>query len=130
MIFFMSSQSGDESAVSSNIAADLIYRLYVLAAGNGEVMNETDFMMRFVSIIRQMAHFVEFMILGILTVMTFKEYSFKKTICAAIIFCILYAISDEVHQLFVPNRYCSIEDMLIDTAGSITGIFLYHLFRR
>ena len=37
---------------------------------------------------------------------------------------LLYAISDEVHQSFVPTREASAVDVLIDCAGAAAGIFV------
>jgi VanZ family protein len=48
----------------------------------------------------------------------------KKLILLALIIAVIYAISDEVHQLFVPGRYCAISDILTDSAG----IFFAGLF--
>ena len=36
----------------------------------------------------------------------------------------IYAISDEVHQLFVEGRSCEVRDMLIDSAGVAAGVLL------
>ena len=40
-------------------------------------------------------------------------------------FCILYAASDEFHQLFVPGRAGLITDVCIDSAGALLGILLF-----
>ena len=40
-------------------------------------------------------------------------------------FCILYAASDEFHQLFVPGSAGLITDVCIDSAGALLGIFLF-----
>jgi VanZ family protein len=34
----------------------------------------------------------------------------------------LYAISDELHQLFVPGRSASLKDVLIDTLAALIGV--------
>jgi len=79
-------------------------------------------------IIRKIAHFTEYFILGILTQNMIRNYN-KKTYISIII-CILYAISDELHQLLTPGRSCQILDILIDSSGSILGIYLlYVLFK-
>ena len=39
----------------------------------------------------------------------------------------IYAITDEIHQYFVPNRCCSLWDILIDSSGALFGVFLCHL---
>ena len=41
-----------------------------------------------------------------------------------IIICSIYGASDELHQLFVPNRSCDIWDWASDTAGAILGVLL------
>ncbi len=41
---------------------------------------------------------------------------------ASLAFCALYAISDEIHQSFVPLRSCEAIDWMIDVVGSMTGI--------
>lgn len=43
----------------------------------------------------------------------------------AILLSMAYAISDELHQLFVPNRYCDINDVLIDSAGIMLSGIIY-----
>jgi len=48
----------------------------------------------------------------------------KNAIYFAIFCCFLYAISDEIHQLFIVGRNGNVVDVLIDTCGSMFGIFL------
>jgi VanZ family protein len=36
-------------------------------------------------------------------------------------FAVLYAASDEWHQIFVPGRYGTVLDVVIDTVGAIGG---------
>lgn len=77
-------------------------------------------------IVRKSAHFSLYMILGILMVnavfQTFKE----KVYIIATMLCILYAASDEFHQIFVPGRTALVTDVMIDTAGAIVGIGIYY----
>lgn len=42
---------------------------------------------------------------------------------------VLYAVSDETHQLFVPGRHGSPLDLVIDGLGAAFGLFLASLFR-
>jgi len=53
----------------------------------------------------------------------------KKLIPLAIMILILYGISDEIHQLFVPGRHFAISDILIDSAGILFASVLYSLLR-
>jgi len=43
---------------------------------------------------------------------------------AASILTVLYAISDEYHQSFVPGRHASLYDILFDTSGALAMILL------
>ena len=36
----------------------------------------------------------------------------------------IYAMLDEIHQAFVPGRGALITDVMLDTLGVITGIFI------
>jgi len=49
----------------------------------------------------------------------------KYYIFIAILISIAYGIFDELHQLFVPNRYCSIGDFLINSTGIILSGIIY-----
>ena len=43
---------------------------------------------------------------------------------AALAFCSIYAVTDELHQYFVPGRSCQVKDVMIDSSGALTGICL------
>lgn len=68
-------------------------------------------------------HFVEYGILAFLfyrmavieSVRYLKSYPFLS----AVIFCSLYGVSDELHQWWVPTRYTSALDWLMDTLGAV-----------
>lgn len=75
-------------------------------------------------IIRKLAHFSIYMLVGILImsfVSTYKLLLWKK-FSISIIVGLIYAISDEYHQSFVPGRSAEIRDIVIDTVGVIVGI--------
>ena len=52
-----------------------------------------------------------------------------KLIFLTIDLAILYAISDEVHQLFVPGRAFAFADILTDSAGILFAVLIYVLLR-
>lgn len=81
-------------------------------------------------IIRKLAHITEYFILGILTINCLKDYKINYLYVSSILFCIIYACSDEFHQLFISGRSGTIIDVLIDSIGIILGIFIYKLFKK
>lgn len=57
---------------------------------------------------------------------TLKENARRYTGLIAIVISLLYAITDEFHQSFVPGRYASIDDIFADGIGAvISQIILY-----
>jgi VanZ family protein len=48
-----------------------------------------------------------------------------KSIALTVAVCVIYATSDEIHQLFVPGRGGQVKDVIIDNAGVIAGIGIY-----
>jgi len=74
--------------------------------------------------IRKLAHFTVYFVLGVLVFLNLKEYTVieKKEIFLLFLFCMLYAISDEIHQSFIPGRSCELKDVMIDSCGSLFGI--------
>ena len=79
--------------------------------------------------VRKSAHLIEYFCLGILAINVLKDYHKINIwmILICIVFCMLYALSDEIHQIYVPGRSCELRDIFIDTSGSIIGIIIYSL---
>ena len=70
--------------------------------------------------VRKAAHFTNYGILFWLLIrgpMTGRPY-------AALGFCVLYALLDEGHQIFVPGRTASLYDVAIDSSGALFSRFL------
>ena len=78
-------------------------------------------------ILRKNAHFFIYLVLGILVTnaLVHSGINKSKVIILAVIICLSYAISDEIHQLFVPGRGGQVKDVIIDSAGATVGIGLY-----
>ena len=78
--------------------------------------------------IRKTAHFVEYAFLGILAwrVAAFEPALGKVTslgpLLLALLFCALFASTDEFHQKFVPTRQPAVTDVCLDTGGAACGL--------
>ncbi len=78
--------------------------------------------------LRKLAHFSEYACMGILIFSIVYQWVMgKKKYLIATLWVFLSAAVDEWHQSFVPGRYASIKDVLLDTCGGICGIVLLTL---
>ena len=70
-------------------------------------------------------HFIEYLILGFLLFQSITKDGFSiNPIYGSILIGISFAISDEFHQSFVPGRQTSIFDIISDSVGLVSGIFV------
>ncbi len=128
-IFYMSSKQGDDSAgLSDSVVSFVIYVFNFLFGKNppGVIL---DIILEGI-LIRKLAHFIEYFILGILVFLTWYSMGLGHRIILPFVFCVVYAASDELHQLFVPGRHGSITDVIIDSAGSGAAILLARLIKQ
>lgn len=82
-------------------------------------------------IIRKLAHFTEYAILGITLAYFYLSRSKQnKYLLLALLQGVITAVIDESIQLLVPNRAGLITDVLIDTSGVVFGILVFYLIFR
>lgn len=131
IIFMFSNQNAKTSqATSDKIASDIVDTVEIISKkdipdGNKKkLISDTRF------IIRKTAHFTLYLVLGILAHLVFSSYNVSKPVIYSIIFCLLYACSDEVHQIFSDGRTAKLMDIFIDTCGGIVGNFICHIIKK
>jgi cell division protein FtsW (lipid II flippase) len=79
--------------------------------------------------IKKTAHVVEYFILAFLIYFSLRKTTVESRtslLLYTIIITIIYAVTDEFHQTFVPGREGRLRDVLIDSSGA----FLFVLLRR
>ena len=129
IIFGFSSQNGEESGgISSRVTEFILEKSNTYK--NIEENRQDEIFERTEKIIRKIAHFsiyalVGFLLMGLVSTFKLKE---KNRILISLILGVLYATSDEIHQLFSPGRSAQITDVYIDTLGILVGIFVILLF--
>lgn len=129
IIFGFSSQDGEESGgISSRVTEFILEKSNTYK--NIEENRQDEIFERTEKIIRKIAHFsiyalVGFLLMGLVSTFKLKE---KNRILISLILGVLYATSDEIHQLFSPGRSAQITDVYIDTLGILVGIFVILLF--
>ncbi len=124
LIFWFSHQPATDSSVLSggitNMVFDVMKKLGMVDHISVDVLHH---------IIRKCAHFTIYFILGVLVdrAVSMKVYTPKnpKRLIIAIAICILYASSDELHQLFIAGRGSQIKDVILDSLGAGVGVMLH-----
>ena len=133
-IFIMSNDSGTESGKDSkDIVTYIINKYDKITHASDDTINyhhSTEFLDKANLIFRKICHFSEYFILSIIALclfISFNKYSLLKCNIYAIMFSILYSITDEIHQLFVSDRSGNVIDVLIDSGGAIIGSIIISL---
>ena len=127
-IFLFSCESGGESSnTSKNIVKEVASVVFKEDSDKIDKFDKSLDDNLFV--LRKSAHLVEFYLLGFLILNLFKDYRkiSKKMLFICTFLCLIYASSDELHQLFVVGRTAKILDIIIDTLGASFGIISYYL---
>lgn len=130
IIYFFSSESKEDSGTRST--GVVAFLMHILHPDYDDLDWETqmEIMASTHHLVRKLAHFAEFGLLGFLTTglviyVNRRKRWIKRWLEWVIptVFCLLYAISDEVHQIF-SDRGSSAKDVMIDFAGAVTGILI------
>ncbi len=125
VIWSFSLKSAESSSVDSNAAKSAVES--ILEALLGEKVNVDT------KLIRKLAHFFEFAVLGFLSFMTFYFFERRKRL-ELILYPALWglgvAVTDEFLQLFFEGRSAQLSDVLLDLSGVLAAAtFMYVLVR-
>ncbi len=75
-------------------------------------------------LIRKSLHLIEYLILCLCF------FRGTKKISLSVLYSIMYAVFDELHQSFIPTRTGRVSDIVIDaTSVILTGLFLWKYFQ-
>src|SRR5690625_3729616 len=124
VIFYFSHQTASESSELSSGVMNVILNII-------SFISPVDISKDFLHfLVRKGALFSVYFVLGVLIIHAlFRRVHWKRDVIFATTISILYAISDEVHQLFIPGRSGEVRDVFIDSGGAIVGIILYVLIK-
>ena len=115
-IFIQSALPGDVSGAESSIIVRMITSI---VQADPETVS---------FIVRKAAHFTEYMVLGACLLLNvrdcFAHLHPRQMWGLAWLLGTAYAVTDELHQRFVPKRSCEPRDMCIDAAGVALGALI------
>lgn len=128
LVFAFSSQNGEKSQKTSGYLTDKVVQMIIKVKPN---MNIKELRENISFIVRKIAHFSIYFIGSILIFNFLSTFSLKlkEVILLTTILGVLYAVSDEIHQLFISERAGQIRDVLIDSAGVIIATFIMGKFK-
>ena len=132
LIFIHSSMNGDESTLESDTLIHIL----------GIPLTDT-----VVIVVRKCAHIIEYIVLGASIYFVTEDWyqakkdqnqnaatrnanSLHKSLWQAWFVAFLYAVTDEIHQCFVPGRSGEIADVIIDSIGCLIGVAIMYIVLR
>ncbi|SHJ48857.1 VanZ like family protein [Hathewaya proteolytica DSM 3090] len=122
IIFAFSHQPDDLSSKNNHFIAELLRKIHISLFENMdyELLN---------LLIRKAAHITEFLILFFLVYYAVKNICQNNWELTSSIITLLYACSDEFHQLFIKGRAGRVQDVLIDSMGIIIGLIILKIIK-
>lgn len=114
-IFFMSAHTGSDLSQGEGFVSAVkrwLDGIQVALLGPG------------IDLVSSFGHFLEYLVLGVLLARALKGAGLRReaaVFATAAVMASMYGVTDEVHQLFVPDRMCDPADWLVDTVGASIG---------
>lgn len=140
LIFCFSAQSGGESGSLSDAIARMLASAFVGGFDNMPIEQQTQIIAQMSWPIRKTAHASEYACLAMSLVITCWQIAAWRhetregaRLCprrvpfvgmTAFVIAVLYACSDEIHQLFIDGRAGRFSDVLVDASGAAIGCLL------
>lgn len=130
VIFLFSHQT---AKTSLNTSDQVIINTAEIIKGEELTKKESDSIVKKYKVfVRKSAHFFLFFALAI-TIFIYLTDGVevnKRYILYTMIACIIYAITDEIHQLFVDGRTARIFDVFVDSCGSLSSTMIMYGFHK
>lgn len=124
IIFGFSAQDGEKSG---NLSKSIITKIADII--NVKENNKNEFIVQGEKVIRKMAHFTIYTLLGICVMGFLSTFNLKivKQVIITGIYGFFYATTDEFHQMFINGRNASFLDIMIDSLGILFGILIVYV---
>ena len=128
VIFIFSADNAEDSSEKSGRIVKAVVKIFVSDFDEMDNEKQEEILGNVSFFVRKAAHFSIFMTLGFCVSGIFGKIKLlSQNTPITLLFCFLYACSDEFHQSFSPGRAPQVRDVLIDTSGALTGIIAFSL---
>lgn len=130
LIYSFSAQTGEQS---SQVSQDVGVRLIRLASRILNKEPDAAQVLWYAQVlehyIRKLAHITEYFLLAVSVALPLYVYKIRGfwLVLTAGLFCVAFAGLDEYHQSFVAGRSASPRDVMIDSIGIFSGIYVTRL---
>ncbi len=132
MIFGFSAQNGEASGnLSHEISKQCVEIMNKVGGHDWSDMLKAELTENMEHPIRKLAHFAEYALLAFAVYQLVKQWVAvsRRIMLGIFLLMVVSAVGDEIHQYFVPGRWCSPVDVLIDSAGGACGLLLGLIFK-
>ena len=128
IIFGFSNQNSETSSGLSQKVTNFLVE-FIPSIENMPEPEKEDVVDRIESIVRKVAHYSIYTLVGILLMSLMSTFKMKELerVAVSLIVGVIYAATDEIHQAFVPGRGPLVTDVILDSIGVLTGIFIVML---
>ena len=137
LVFIFSNEGGVDS---SGTSGNTIRQILILFKKDWDLIQLEKTIEMLQPFVRKLAHFTLYAVGGFLTYnlnsksekikKLEQRYSYINKYTITIIFGIFYAITDEIHQIFVPGRDGRVFDVCVDTLGVIFGLGICRFLKK
>ena len=137
LVFIFSNEGGVDS---SGTSGNTIRQILILFKKDWDLIQLEKTIEMLQPFVRKLAHFTLYAVGGFLTYnlnsksekikKLEQRYSYINKYTITIIFGIFYAITDEIHQIFVPGRDGRVFDVCVDTLGVIFGLGIWRFLKK
>lgn len=134
MIFCFSAQPADLSSQTSGRFTEWMIKLLFPDFKVLDPIRQEEIRSVMTVLVRKTAHATEYTMLGLSLMLHLNELVKKRGLrnprFMSFLIGVLYAASDEIHQIYVPGRSGELKDVLLDSAGVLLGITLLYAFEK
>ncbi len=127
-IFAFSAKPASESMKQSDGIVDYLIRVFMPDYDSLSAERQTDISDTLSTVVRKGAHMSEYAVLSIILYAVLSKWNVTERRLLRAIGAwggaVLFAVTDEFHQLFVPGRSGELTDVLIDGGGALIGIVI------
>ena len=127
LIFWFSAKTAGTSSAMSGGLIEKIAGFFNSEFDTISAVERAEIVERLQWFVLKEAHFSEYAMLVLLVSNALRSFSIKNRVrlLSAPVISLVYAVSDEIHQYFVPGRACRFLDIAIDFGGAVCGAAVF-----